>query len=169
LVAAGQRAEALAAYAAYKESQAIREKLAAVGPGNADWQHALSVSYYKIGDALVAAGQRAEALAAYQKGQAIREKLAATDPGNAGWQHDLSVGYGKIGGVLEAAGQRTEALAAYQRGRAIFEKLAAADPGNADWAREAAPHRFSLRERGRTDVLSRQGHGAHPPRHAHQR
>jgi hypothetical protein len=28
---------------------------------------------------------------------------------------------------------------------------------------------FPLRERGRTYVLSRQGHGAYPPRHAHQR
>ena len=30
------------------------------------------------------------------------------------------------------------------------------------------PHRLPLRERGRTNVLSRPGHGAHPPRHAHQ-
>ena len=35
--------------------------------------------------------------------------------------------------------------------------------------REVAPHRLPLRERGWTDVLSRQRHGAMPSRYAHQR
>ena len=56
LEAAGQREQALAAY---RESLAIGEKLAA-DPGNAEWQRDLSISLERIGAVALKTGKRAE-------------------------------------------------------------------------------------------------------------
>ncbi len=96
----------------------------------------LSVSHDRIGDVLVAQGDRAGALAAYRAALDIAEALARRDPGNAGWQRDLSVSQNKIGDVLVAQGDRAGALAAYRAGLDIREALARRDPGNADWQRD---------------------------------
>jgi predicted negative regulator of RcsB-dependent stress response len=73
-----------AALQAYRDSLAIRERLAK-DPGDADWQRDLAVSYSKVGDVLVAQGNLTEALQAYRDSQTILERLAKADPGNADW------------------------------------------------------------------------------------
>src|SRR5262249_20026478 len=98
------------------KSLAIAERLARTGPENALWQDDLSVSYKKLGDALVAQGQLAEALKAYQDGFAIADRLAKADPSNGEWQRYqryLSVSYNEIGDALVAQGKLAEALKAY--------------------------------------------------------
>ncbi len=67
LEAAGQREQALAAY---RESLAIGEKLAA-DPGNAEWQRDLSISLERIGAVALKTGKRAEAV------EALRRALAS--------------------------------------------------------------------------------------------
>jgi hypothetical protein len=62
LVAQGKLDEALKAY---RESLAIRERLAAADRSNTEWQRGLSISYNNVGDVLKAqqvarAGKRAE-------------------------------------------------------------------------------------------------------------
>ena len=74
----------------------MRETLAHRDPGNAEWQRDLSVSHDRIGDVLVAEGDREGALQSYRAGLAIRETLARRDPGNAQWQRDLIVSCWKI-------------------------------------------------------------------------
>jgi predicted negative regulator of RcsB-dependent stress response len=143
LVAQGEGAAALAAYRA---GMAIRERLAAADPANAEWQRDLSISRNKIGDVLVAQGEGAAALAAYRAGMAIAERLAAADPANAEWQRDLSISRNKIGDVLVAQGEGAAALAAYRAGMAIRERLAAADPANAQWQRDLIVSGFRLAE-----------------------
>ena len=96
----------------------------------------LSVSHNKIGDVLLAQGDRDGALAAYQADLAIAEALARRDLGNTTWQRDLSVSHDGIGEVLLAQGDRNGALAAYQAGLAIAEALARRDPGNTTWQRD---------------------------------
>ena len=59
-VAQGDLAGALKSY---RDSLAIRERLAQSDPGNADWQRDLSVSYDRAGDVQVAQGDLAGALA----------------------------------------------------------------------------------------------------------
>jgi hypothetical protein len=56
----------------------------------------------RMGDVLMAAGRREEALAEYRESVAIREKLAAADPGNARWQRDLSVSLFRLAGASDA-------------------------------------------------------------------
>ena len=87
-----RRASAAEAHAAYRRSLAIRETLAAADPGNTQWQRDLSISHIKIGDVLVARGERAGCAGGIPRGASrSREKLAAADPGNTQWQSDLSI------------------------------------------------------------------------------
>ena len=112
----------------------------------------LSVSQNRIGDVLVAQGDRDGALKAYQAALASRETLARRDPVNTQWQSDLSISHNKIGDVLMAQGDRDGALKAYQAGLAIRETLARRDPANTEWQRDLS---FSHNRVG--DVLLVQG------------
>ncbi len=73
-VAQGDLAGALTSY---RDSLAIRDRLAKSDPGNPGWQRDLSVSYNKVGDVQVAQGDLAGALTSYRdslshSGQATR-------------------------------------------------------------------------------------------------
>jgi hypothetical protein len=78
--------------------------LAKADPTNTGWQRDLSVSYDRIGDLLVAAGNLGDAVKFYRDGLAIRERVTNAGPTNAGWQRDLSVSYDKLGDLLVAEG-----------------------------------------------------------------
>ena len=77
LKAQGKLDEALKAY---RDSLAIRERLAAADRSNTEWQRDLSISYEKVGDVLKAQGKLDDALTAYRDSLAIRERLIAADP-----------------------------------------------------------------------------------------
>ncbi len=143
---------------AYRDGLAIRERLAAADPTNAEWQRDLSVSYNKIGDVLVAQGNLDEALARYRDGLAIRERLAAADPGNTEWQRDLSVSFNKIGDVLRAQGKLDEALAATATALPSPSALPPPTPptpsGRLTWPRASADWPF-LTPRGRGNDAQR--------------
>ena len=74
----------------FRDSLAIRERLAKADPDNARWQLDLSGSYIAIGKVLRSQGNREEALQSFRDSQAIRERLAKADPGNARWQSRLA-------------------------------------------------------------------------------
>lgn len=78
-VAQGSLPEALKAY---RDSLAIRERLAQADPGNAGWQRDLSVSYAKIGTLFRKTGERANALKALGEGQTIMAHLTQVSPDN---------------------------------------------------------------------------------------
>ncbi len=122
LAAQGEGAGALQSY---RESLAIRERLAAQDPSNAGWQRDLSVSYNKVGDILAAQGEGAGALQSYRESLAIRERLAAQDPSNAGWQADVVVSCWKVAQALGGPTQSAEARALLQRGLDILQGLQA--------------------------------------------
>jgi tetratricopeptide (TPR) repeat protein len=130
LVAQGKLDEALKSY---RDSLAIRERLAASDRSNTGWQRDLSLSYIRVGDVLVAQGKLDEALKSYRDSLAIAERLAASDRSNTGWQRDLAVSYGRIGNILVAQGKLDEALKSYRDSLAIFERLAASDRSNTGW------------------------------------
>jgi tetratricopeptide (TPR) repeat protein len=117
-------------------SLAIAKPLAEQDESNSAWQQDLSVSYNKVGDALVAQVKLPEALNAYQQGLKIRQILAEQDKSNAGWQRDLSLSYDNVGDVLVAQGKFPEALDAYQQSLRIREVLAEQNKSNSDWQRD---------------------------------
>ena len=112
-----------------------REALAARDPANTEWQRDLSVSHNKIGDVLVAQGDRAGALAAYRKSLHIREALAARDPANTEWQRDVAVSCWKLHALGHAAGSVEVRRTLLQRGLTILirqrslNQLPASDSG----------------------------------------
>jgi tetratricopeptide (TPR) repeat protein len=125
-----------AALTSYRASLAIRERLAKIDPGNAEWQRDLSISHDRVGNVQRAQGDLPAALTSYRASLAIRERLAKVDPGNAGWQRDLSLSHEKLGDVQVDQGDLTAALTSYRASLAIRERLAKTDPGNAQWQRD---------------------------------
>ncbi|MEG3143273.1 hypothetical protein U1839_01285 [Sphingomonas sp. RT2P30] len=132
-VAFGDLAAAKAHYLSYAE---VFKRLAAQEPGNAGWQHDLSVSHEKLGDVAVSAGDLGEARRCHAAALAISERLAGQEPGNAEWQRDLSVSHDRLGDVAVSAGDLGEARRHYEASLAISERLTAQEPGNAEWQRD---------------------------------
>jgi hypothetical protein len=133
---------------AAEDARAIMEGLAARAPGNSGSQLDLAESYVPLGDLLLDAGRRQEALdnyrkeealAAYRKSLAIRQKLAAADPGNTDAQYDLAWSHGLVAKAQVRLGRADEALASFHAALAIGEKLAASDSGNMEWQRSLSP------------------------------
>ena len=135
-VALGDLAGALVSY---RESLAIRERLAKSDPGNAQWQFDLGISNERIGGVLMAQGDLGGALRSYQAKHDIIDRLTKSDPGNAGWQRDLSVSLNKIGDVQAAQGDLPGALASYRDSLAIREgwrnPIPTTPAGRAIWPR----------------------------------
>ena len=134
LMKQGNLAEALKSY---QSSLVITAALDKFDPGrlslNAQRDLDLAISYEKVGDALMAQGNVADALKSYRESLAIIKILADDNPDKVEWQRDLSVSYAKVGNVLTAQGHLAEALTSYRDGLAITERLAKSDPSNADW------------------------------------
>ena len=147
-----QRIELAVEAALFDRMKTAYNRLLLFDPGNAGWQHDLSVSHLKIGDVLIAQGNLPEAQKTYRDGLAIADQLAKSDPDNADWQRDLSVSYNNIGDVLVAQGDLLEALKSYRDGRAIADRLAKSDPGNAYWQRDLSVSYTNI-----GDVLVAQG------------
>jgi hypothetical protein len=68
--------------------------LAAAEAGNASHYRKLSVSYTKVADLAIAAGQSEEAQRLYTQALAIRQGLA--EVGNTSYRNDPSVFYGRL-------------------------------------------------------------------------
>lgn len=73
----------------YRNSLAIAERLATSDPGNADWQHDLSVSYAKLGSTFRLAREKAKAHDALRRGRSIVDRLTKLSPDNVVWKRDL--------------------------------------------------------------------------------
>jgi serine/threonine protein kinase/class 3 adenylate cyclase/Flp pilus assembly protein TadD len=120
----------------YERAFQIDQQLAAEDPTDVQAQRDLSVSYERLGDVSLQAGQVAEALGHYQKLLEISQKLAVADPTDAQAQRDLSVAYERLGDVSLQAGHVAKAVQHHQKLLAISQKLAAADPTDAQAQRD---------------------------------
>jgi tetratricopeptide (TPR) repeat protein len=99
LVGQGKLEEALKVY---RDSLAIRERLAAERLAADNNEHSLSVAYIKVGIVLKAQGKLEEALRTYRDSLAIRERFAAADRSNAQWHQDLKLNIDMIGELAYA-------------------------------------------------------------------
>jgi tetratricopeptide (TPR) repeat protein len=88
LMAQGKLEEALRAY---RDSLAIRERLAAADRSNTEWQHNLAVSHGKLALAYERLGQIAQALIQVRKGRDLLAALVAMASGNVQWAKDLAL------------------------------------------------------------------------------
>ena len=99
----------------FQDDLAIGERLAQSDPQNAGWQHDLSVSQQRIGDAALAQGDLTGALKSYRDSVAILDQLAKSEPGNGALQRNLSVSLDKVGNAQMAQGNLTSALESLSR------------------------------------------------------
>ncbi|MBY0360684.1 MAG: hypothetical protein K2X45_02155, partial [Phreatobacter sp.] len=97
----------------------VRQRLAEADPGNAQFQRDLSISWNKIGDLAVAAGDGKAAREAFEKGLAVRQRLAEADPGNAQFQRDLILSHVKLASCSDQPDDH------YRAALAIVERLQA--------------------------------------------
>jgi predicted Zn-dependent protease len=79
-----------AALKSHSDSLAIAERLAQSDPGNADWQHDLSLCYAKLADAYRKSNETAKARDALATGRAIIGKLVEQHRDQAQWKQDLA-------------------------------------------------------------------------------
>ena len=125
---------------AYRDSLAIRERLAAADRSNTGWQRDLSVSLQQ--------GRR-RAGGAGQARRGAQEPTATASPSPSAWPPPIPatpIGSAisrcrtnRIGDVLVAQGKLDEALKRYRDSLAIAERLA---------ARRSRQHRLAARSRG---------------------
>ena len=87
LVAQGNLPEALKSY---RDSLAIRDRLAKSDPGNAGGQHDRSVSFAKLAVVQQKMSAPAEALSSLRQGQEIIARMMQISPDNETWQNDLA-------------------------------------------------------------------------------
>ena len=104
------RGQIVAALESYRESLAIRQKLASKDPSNTGWQRDLAVSYNNVGNAQRIQGDLAAALKSYQGFLAIARQLTAKETANVEWQRNLLISLNNIGAVQQAQGDLAAAL-----------------------------------------------------------
>ena len=74
----------------FRNGLTIRERLAQLDSGNAEWQRDLTVNYSKLASVFKQSSDTANALLALRQGQAILDRLAKLAPDNAKWRNDLA-------------------------------------------------------------------------------
>ncbi len=124
------------ALTAFRESLAIRQKLADAEPSAANLQIVLAQSQGNIGNLLKQIGRPAEAMTAYATAQAIFRKLAEADPSSAALQSDLARGHSNLGILLRFTGKTADALRSHESALAIQQKLADEHPSVLEYRRD---------------------------------
>ena len=75
---------------AYRDSLAIRERLAKGDPGNAGWQRDLAVSHSKLADVYGKQEEGSKARQELEKGREIMVRMTKLAPDQAQWKRDLA-------------------------------------------------------------------------------
>jgi serine/threonine protein kinase len=132
------------AIAAVRKGVVILESLAAADPNNGRARREEGWGYYKLGDALMAAGDYPAAVESLQKALAIREKSAAADPQNAQASFDLAGTHVDLADALSATGDAAQAVTHARQGIVIMTALVASDPTNAIYSRNLASYNDQL-------------------------
>lgn len=114
----------------FRQSQMIRESLAAEDPRDEKQRRSLITSYDGIAFVLSLNGKPNEALDYYRKSQAIVEELAANNPNNADYRRALMDTYEWIGITFGEIGDNATGLEYHKKALAICRAQLAADPAN---------------------------------------
>jgi len=125
------------ALAALQTSAAILQPLLGSGT-NPELQRDLAVSYEKLGDVLLSAGQKSEAAEWFAKEIPLTERLAADDPDSSKRQDDLAIAYDRLGRVDRDLSRDDAALAALRSSLAVVEPLLTREDRQPNWQRDAA-------------------------------
>ena len=114
----------------------VSQELADAEPGNTMYRRDLSVSFNKLADLAVAAGEGDRARGLFEQSLAIRQELADAEPGNTMYRRDLSVSLERLADLAVAAGEGDRARGLFEQSLAIAQELADAEPGNTMYRRD---------------------------------
>jgi serine/threonine-protein kinase len=121
----GDRQDALGSF---RDSMAIRERLARENPNVTQFLSDLAKSQGNIGVIERETGRPEQALESYRKTLAILERLARENLSVTEFQSDLAIGHNNIGKLQWETGHSDQALESFAKGLAIRERLARENP-----------------------------------------
>ena len=111
-----------------QKALAIRQKLVAADPTNAQHRRRLAAEIQSLGDPQAMLGDTSGALKSYHQALAIFESLASADTTNSEARRDITNTYPRIARVLSQTGDLAGALKNYRLAVELYAKLMAADP-----------------------------------------
>ena len=114
------------------------DRLAGSDPGNAGWQHDLSVRTRRSATCRSRRATSPARCPPTGRPWPSPHRLATADPGNAGWQRALSVPYNRVGGRARSHGESLAGCPCRLPATPSpsIDRLAASDPGNAGWQQD---------------------------------
>ncbi|NKB20983.1 MAG: hypothetical protein GKS01_10830 [Alphaproteobacteria bacterium] len=142
----------LATLARLEEGLRVNERLAAQNPASAQVQRDVAISMSRLADALVEAGDLANAIPRFQQSLAISERLAEQNPASAEALRDVTVSLNRLGDALTITGDLEGATAQYEMSLRVSQQIAEQSPANAQAQRDVW---ISLNRLG--DVRSKAG------------
>ncbi|MBT8485282.1 MAG: protein kinase [Phycisphaerales bacterium] len=122
----------------YRAALALRQKIAAADPGDAETQRDLSRVHISIGDMLALTGDLAGAMQSYQTALDIRTTIAANAASDPVARRDLAIALLNVGKLHVKMGTPAEAIPLYERSLAIRKELAAEAPDDTRAQRDLA-------------------------------
>ena len=119
----------------YRKSLAIRQRLMALEPNNAELREELAMSYERVGRLDTALGQPAAAIENSQQAINIYEELLRTDPANRPVRGELALVNSAMGiavgfSATNSLGDEKRGMEYQRKAQAILESLVAEEPTN---------------------------------------
>jgi tetratricopeptide (TPR) repeat protein len=121
------------AIAALQQAVTIQSKLVAADPKFMPRRWNLAVTYDRLGDLLLDANQREEALASFLHSSELLEQLTSEERDGLRFKRQLSDVYAKAGSLLDGLGRRSDAITFYRKCLGVREQLAAIEPQETWW------------------------------------
>jgi tetratricopeptide (TPR) repeat protein len=122
----------------YRNSLAIRQRLAEADPKNPLWQRDVASAYDRIGDVFRSQGNSTDALNNYRESLRITGRVATDQKRSSDWQRNLALVHDKIGDVERSSGNLTAARDSYEHSLVIRQNLTVKDEVNSRWQRDLA-------------------------------
>jgi tetratricopeptide (TPR) repeat protein len=123
---------ARAAVESYRKALAMAEQTVAADPANIKAQRNVAAAQARLGRALIAANEFAEALPFEQRAAAIYERVAAADPSNLFAQAEKAYAYSYLSVALANTGKGAQAIELGDKAHSIVEELSGANPSNVE-------------------------------------
>jgi tetratricopeptide (TPR) repeat protein len=146
----------------YRNSLAIRQRLAEADPKNPLWQRDVASAYDRIGDVFRSQGNSTDALNNYRESLRITERVATDQKRSSDWQRNLALVHDKIGDVERTRGNLTVARDSYEQSLIIRQNLIVKDEMNSRWQRDLAFSHVKvgdvLRDLGKLDEAEKSYH-----------
>jgi len=141
------------ALASYRKALAIREKFAALAPGDAANLLKLVRCHNKVGEMAAKMGDRSSASTNYKEALTLNKRLVAKDPSNSEYENELFLTLTRIGYLLEDNDDKPAALESHRQAIIAAQHFFDAHPSD-----PLACHDLATSYDNVGDLLAKSGH-----------